>query len=92
MRSWCHVLHREGCRATIDPTSWDVPPLFHLLQEGGAIDWEEMRQVFNLGVGFIAVLPPGAVMAAQSAAAAAGADTWIMGEISRGPRDVRFAR
>ncbi len=82
----------EECQARIDPSSWDVPPLFHVLQQGGAIDWDEMRDVFNLGVGFIAVLPPTAVVAAQSAAAAAGVDTWIIGEISRGPRAVRFAR
>ena len=82
----------EGCEATIDPTSWVVPPIFNVLQQAGAIDIEEMRDVFNLGVGLIAVLPPAAVVAAQSAAAGAGIDTWIMGEVRRGPRAVRFGR
>jgi len=82
----------EGCAATIDPTSWVVPPLFNVLQQAGAIAIEEMRDVFNLGVGFIAVLPPTAVVAAQSAAAAAGIDTWVMGEVGPGPRTVRFGR
>jgi phosphoribosylformylglycinamidine cyclo-ligase len=82
----------QECQATVDPSSWDVPPLFHVLQQGGGVDWDEMRDVFNLGVGFIAVLPPAALIAVQSAAAAAGVDTWIMGEVSRGPRAVRFAR
>jgi phosphoribosylaminoimidazole (AIR) synthetase len=51
-----------------------------------------MRDVFNLGVGLIAVLPPDAVAAAQGAAAADGVPTWVMGEIQRGSRTVRFAR
>jgi len=83
---------QEGCEATVDPTSWVVPPIFNVLQQAGAIGIEEMRDVFNLGVGLIAVLPPAAVVAAQSAAAGAGIDTWIMGEVRRGPRAVRFGR
>jgi phosphoribosylformylglycinamidine cyclo-ligase len=82
----------EGCEATIDPTSWVVPPIFNVLQQAGGIDIKEMRDVFNLGVGLIAVLPPAAVVAAQIAAAGAGIDTWIMGEVHRGARAVRFGR
>ena len=52
----------------------------------------EMRDVFNLGVGLIAVLPADAVAAAQAAARAAGVATWPMGEIRRGSPAVRFAR
>ena len=48
--------------------------------------------MFNLGVGLIAVLPPDAVAAARAAAESAGVATWIMGEVRRGPRAVRFAR
>jgi phosphoribosylaminoimidazole (AIR) synthetase len=51
-----------------------------------------MRDVFNLGVGLVAVLPPDAVGAAQAAAARDGVTTWVMGEIQRGDRAVRFAR
>jgi phosphoribosylformylglycinamidine cyclo-ligase len=82
----------EGCEATIDPTSWVVPPIFNVLQQAGGIGIDEMRDVFNLGVGFIALLPPAAVVAAQTAAAGAGIDTWILGEVRGGPRAVRFAR
>jgi phosphoribosylformylglycinamidine cyclo-ligase len=80
------------CVATVDPDSWDLPPLFTTLQQAGRVSTGEMRDVFNLGVGFIAVLPPDAVAAAQSAAAADGVPTWVMGEINRGNRTVRFAR
>jgi phosphoribosylformylglycinamidine cyclo-ligase len=79
------------CAATVDPKSWELPPLFTTLQQAGRVSTGEMRDVFNLGVGLIAVLPPDAVAAAQSTAAADGVPTWVMGEIRRGSRSVRFA-
>jgi phosphoribosylformylglycinamidine cyclo-ligase len=82
----------EGCEAVVDPASWEVPPLFGLLQRAGAVADEEMRDVFNLGIGLIAVLPPPSVPAAQAAAQADRVPTWTMGEIRQGPRAVRFAR
>jgi phosphoribosylformylglycinamidine cyclo-ligase len=81
-----------GCEAVVDSDSWDLPPLFTALQRAGGISTEEMRGVFNLGVGLVAVLPPRSVEAAQAAAAADGVATWTMGEIRPGPRAVRFAR
>jgi phosphoribosylformylglycinamidine cyclo-ligase len=80
-----------GCEAIVDPSSWELPPLFTALQQGGQISTDEMREVFNLGVGLIAVLPPDAVAAAQAAARGAGVATWPMGEIRRGSPAVRFA-
>jgi phosphoribosylformylglycinamidine cyclo-ligase len=81
-----------GCEAVVDPESWDLPPLFSALQRAGGISTEEMRDVFNLGVGLIAVLPSDAVAAAQTAARADGVGTWVMGEIRRGNAAVTFAR
>jgi len=82
----------QDCAATVDPDTWEMPPLFQYLQQAGQISTEEMRDVFNLGVGLVAVLPPAAVAAAQAAAARDGVTTWVMGEIQRGRRAVRFAR
>ncbi len=81
-----------GCEATVDPASWTLPPLFGFLQQAGGVSVEEMRDVFNLGVGLIAVLPPDSVASAQAAAAADGVATWIMGDVRSGQRAVRFAR
>jgi phosphoribosylformylglycinamidine cyclo-ligase len=82
----------SGCEAVVDPTSWTPPSLFTTLQQAGQISTEEMRDVFNLGVGLIAVLPPDAVSSVQAAATADGVATWPMGEIRKGNRLVRFAR
>jgi phosphoribosylformylglycinamidine cyclo-ligase len=80
----------EGCEAVVDPDSWELPPLFRALQQAGRVSTEEMRDVFNLGVGLIAVLPPDAVPAARDSAAADGVATWPMGEIRRGSRAVQW--
>jgi phosphoribosylformylglycinamidine cyclo-ligase len=82
----------QGCTAMVDPDSWELPSLFSTLQQAGQISTQEMRDVFNLGVGFVAVLPPDAIGAAQAAASADGVTTWVMGEIEPGSRSVRFAR
>jgi phosphoribosylformylglycinamidine cyclo-ligase len=82
----------QACTATVDPGTWDLPPLFQTLQQAGQISTQEMREVFNLGVGLVAVLPPDAVTAAQAAATTDGVTTWVMGEIQRGRGVVRFAR
>jgi len=44
----------EGLRVEIDWDSWERPPVFEWL--AGQVDEEEMRRVFNLGIGFCAVL------------------------------------
>jgi phosphoribosylformylglycinamidine cyclo-ligase len=80
-----------GCEAVVRDGSWPLPPLFATLQQSGGVSTEEMRDVFNLGVGLIAVLPAGDVATAQSSAAADGVATWIIGEVRRGPTGVRFA-
>jgi phosphoribosylformylglycinamidine cyclo-ligase len=80
----------EGCEAVVEPDRWEIPPLFRLLQRAGAVSTEEMRDVFNLGVGLIAVLPPQAVPAAQEAALADRVETWVVGEIRRGSQAVKF--
>lgn len=82
----------QDCTATVDPGAWELPPLFTFMQQAGQISPQEMREVFNLGVGLVAVLPPDAVAAAQAAAMNDGVTTWVMGEIERGSRTVRFAR
>ena len=48
----------EGLRAEVDYTSWERPEIFNVIQEAGEIEEEEMRRVFNLGIGFCLVVPP----------------------------------
>ncbi|MEO8140478.1 MAG: phosphoribosylformylglycinamidine cyclo-ligase [Gemmatimonadota bacterium] len=81
----------HGCEAVVETASWTWPPLFRILQEAGKVGTDEMRDVFNLGVGLIGVLPKDRVPAAQESARASGVPAWILGEIRRGTTGVRFS-
>jgi phosphoribosylformylglycinamidine cyclo-ligase len=81
----------QGSMAVVEPTAWELPPLFRFLQHAGQVSAGEMQDVFNLGIGMIAVLPPDAVDVAQQAAAADGVESWVIGDIHPGPCAVNFA-
>ncbi|MDP9004909.1 MAG: AIR synthase-related protein, partial [Verrucomicrobiota bacterium] len=42
--------------ALIEIGSWRVPPIFELLQQNGKVDRAEMYQVFNMGIGMVAIV------------------------------------
>ena len=48
----------KNCDAAIDATSWQVPTIFNLLQEKGGVSRNEMYQVFNMGIGMVAIVSP----------------------------------
>ncbi len=79
-----------GCHAVIETASWAWPALFGAIADGGGVSVDEMRDVFNLGVGMVAVVPPDAVAAVQAASAAAAVPTWICGEVRSGGEGVHF--
>jgi phosphoribosylformylglycinamidine cyclo-ligase len=80
----------EGAAAVVDADSWRLPPLFELLQRAGEVTLEEMRDVFNLGVGMIVVVAPPDVPTVRAAAGGAGIESWVLGDIRAGERSVRF--
>jgi phosphoribosylformylglycinamidine cyclo-ligase len=45
-----------NCDAAIETKSWRVPPIFEFLAEKGKVDREEMFQVFNMGIGMVAIV------------------------------------
>lgn len=82
----------EGCEALVDSSGWQWPALFRVLMRAGRVSAGEMRKVFNLGVGLIAVAARDDVEAVAAAAKAAGVATWIIGDIRPGDRSVRFTQ
>jgi phosphoribosylformylglycinamidine cyclo-ligase len=45
-----------NCDAVIETKSWRVPRIFQVLEKNGKIDRQEMYQVFNMGIGMVAVV------------------------------------
>jgi phosphoribosylformylglycinamidine cyclo-ligase len=46
----------KNCDAAIETRSWRIPPIFEVLQQKGDVDPAEMYQVFNMGIGMVAIV------------------------------------
>jgi len=46
----------KKCDAIIETRSWRVPHIFRILQRNGDVDLAEMYQVFNMGIGMVAIV------------------------------------
>jgi phosphoribosylformylglycinamidine cyclo-ligase len=46
----------KNCDAVIDTKSWRVPSIFLILHQNGNVDLAEMYQVFNMGIGMVAIV------------------------------------
>ena len=44
--------------ARFESGSWPEPPIFGIIRREGRVEEEEMRRVFNLGLGMVAVCSP----------------------------------
>ena len=80
-----------GCRAVIRRGGWPVPPVFETLSRAGSVADAEMFRTFNMGLGYVVVVPPEAAAAATRALAEAGERVFVVGEIARGERGVELA-
>lgn len=70
-----------GCGARLEAGSWEEPGVFVLVRSLGGVAEEEMRRVFNLGVGMCAVVPAGEAGRAVEIARSVGCDAWRIGEV-----------
>lgn len=48
----------SGQSIEIDPKSWVVPPIFQWLADAGQLSVETMFNTFNMGIGFVLLVPP----------------------------------
>ena len=76
--------------AVVDPGAWEWPRIFSELQSIGDVTDDEMRRVFNLGIGMVAVVPPSAAHRAIDVLRTAGHQARAIGEVVRGRGEVRF--
>jgi phosphoribosylformylglycinamidine cyclo-ligase len=76
------ALGRLGAR--LYASSWEEPPIFALIRSLGSVPEEEMRRVFNLGVGFCAIVPEDDVDRALETLRGAGCASWHIGEVVEG--------
>lgn len=71
----------DGLNIKIHWGSWEVPPIFKLIQNSGEISDEEMRKVFNLGVGLVAVVSKEQEESAIQTSLALNEHAFVVGEV-----------
>jgi len=76
----------EGLRAKVDASAWEFPPLFALLQQGGAIAPEEMARTFNCGIGMVAIVPDTDSVKIIERLTESGEQARVIGRIVEGAR------
>ena len=72
-----------GLRVDVDYGAWERPDMFGIIQRAGNISEDEMRNVFNLGIGFCLVVPPEVVELTQTLISDTpyGMMSWVIGKV-----------
>ena len=80
----------DGVSAEIDLGAWVVPPLFSFLQKTGDVDEIEMLRTFNLGQGFLFIVPEAQTAKAIETVELAGQKCAVLGKIIPGDGTVHY--
>ncbi len=77
----CDVVIRKG--------TWEMGPLFELLAKRGGVDEAELYQVFNMGVGMVAVVAAERADAVLKFIRSQKHKAWLIGEVAKGTGEAR---
>jgi phosphoribosylformylglycinamidine cyclo-ligase len=80
----------EGTDALIHGRSWEPPRIFTEIQRRGDVSDDEMRKVFNLGIGMVVVVAPSEAHKTLDILRTEGHRAVEIGEITAGRGVVRF--
>ena len=78
----------EGAHAVIKKDSYEVPPIFKMLQNDGEIEEKMMYNTFNMGIGMVLAVDSADVDKVLAAVKAAGETGYVIGEVKAGEKGV----
>ena len=70
--------------AEIDRSTWEVPTIFKFIQNQGKVETEEMYRVFNMGIGFVVIIPKNQLAKAKTILRANRQKYYEIGVIRKG--------
>jgi phosphoribosylformylglycinamidine cyclo-ligase len=74
----------EGLGARVRSTAWTQPPIFRLIQGGGAITDDEMFRTFNMGIGMVVVVSPQDLHDVEHSLERRGETSFVIGSVVAG--------
>ncbi len=77
----------HGCKAVVDTTAWEWPPIFRFIQEKGGVSTQEMYRTFNCGIGMILMVPEEATQDLLFQAKAIGEEAYVIGRVEERRED-----
>ncbi len=80
----------DGLKAVIKKGSWEVLPIFNLMQKKAAIPERDMYNTFNMGIGMIVAVDADKADKAVKCLEAAGEKAYIIGELVEGEKGVEI--
>ncbi|MGE5674176.1 MAG: phosphoribosylformylglycinamidine cyclo-ligase [Mycobacterium leprae] len=81
-----------GTAVVVHWGSWQVPPVFELIERLGPVAPREMESTFNLGLGMLLAVPADQAGALIAAATALGEAAFLVGEVVTGNGEVTVRR
>ena len=80
----------KAVNAEIDRASWTVPTIFKFIERQGKVDRDEMYRVFNMGIGYVVILPKNQLVKATNILRAQHQPYNIIGVIRKGKGIVTY--
>lgn len=71
----------KGLKAHVDWNAWSVPEIFLEIQRQGNVEEDEMKRVFNLGIGYCVVVPANRLELTMDVIRDEGIECWEIGEV-----------
>lgn len=82
---------KDGTNACIKEGSYDVPVIFDILAKEGNIDKHMMYNTYNMGIGMVIAISAEDAGKTVSVLGEAGYGSYIIGEVTKGDKQVTFA-
>ena len=79
----------KNCDVIIRKGTWEVLPIFQLIQRKGGVPEEELYQVFNMGIGMTVIVAAEKADAALRFIKARNQRAWLIGEVVKGKGEAR---
>jgi phosphoribosylformylglycinamidine cyclo-ligase len=80
----------KNCNVVIRIGSWEMPPIFQMIQTKGGVPEEELYQVFNMGIGMTVIVAANKADAVLRFIRAKEHKAWVIGEVVKGNRATRL--
>jgi phosphoribosylformylglycinamidine cyclo-ligase len=72
----CDVIIRKG--------TWEMPPIFKLIEAKGGVAEAELYQVFNMGIGMVLLIAADKTDDVMKCIRAQGQRAWLIGQVAKG--------